>query len=104
MSKRTSKKVLDLGGDRESNFEDCWRSFSSNLFGELISSTDETRFLRVVQRGEDDWMAVLAISTEDNEHLVAFGNGNTFVMALTSLAGSLSADSWQDDKFYKERK
>lgn len=71
----------------------------SNLQHFMMRRAEDVRYLRIVPRGEAEWLAILAITSEDGTPMVAFGHGEEWIDALRALNASVSAGKWKDDKF-----
>lgn len=73
-----------------------WRYFSRDA-ADFIE-------LRVKQRGDGDWLAVLKVADSDGTPLVAFGQGYSGLTALLGVQASASAGKWHVDKPWKPDK
>lgn len=57
--------------------------------------------LRLKQRGDGDWLAVLKVLDSDGTPLVAFGQGYSGLTALLGVQAAASAGKWRVDKPWK---
>jgi hypothetical protein len=76
-----------------------FRQSFSNLGGFVNGGAAPGNAIRVVCRGQHDWMAVGTRSTLGGVREVCFGSGESYWGALVALNGSMSKNAWKVDKF-----
>lgn len=97
MSKHTW--LTDGTYSKETRLSIALQEFSSNLYHMLVSGSEETRFLKVKQRGQGDWLSIIGAYSEDGSPVVAYGQGSTYVSSLMNLSSSIAAGAWKPDKY-----
>jgi hypothetical protein len=71
----------------------------SNLHHWLTKRVDEVRFLRLVPRNTNDWLAIMGVWGDDGTPMVVFGSGELYTDALRGLNASIAKGAFKVDKF-----
>lgn len=85
-------------------FQDQMKVWNSNIYALLVSQADDTRFLKILSRDDGTWLAMAGSYDEEGGPIVAYGNGETTLMALKSLGRSLAGNHWRVDKYELEKR
>lgn len=110
--KQQNTKGLPMSGDRTAKEERAWskkvkqltfatqiNEWNSNIYNLLVSGCEETRFLKLLSREDGTWLAMAGAWDEAGAPIVAFGNGETPLMALRSLGRSVAGNHWKEDNY-----
>lgn len=89
----------DKGQDRRDALVKALLAFDSNLGAALGNETRWTRFFKVMRRSDGTWLAILGSLDEDQEPIVAFGNGKSLLRAMGNLGKSMAANDWREDRY-----
>jgi len=95
-------KSIDTDGPARSPEMSVYFAFAasmSNLHHWLAKRPEDVRFLRIVPRGTNDWLAIMGIWGEDGTPMVIFGSGELYTDALRGLNAAIASGAFRPDKY-----